>query len=382
MYSNKYTNGHRSTETVIDLRSDAVSQPTEQMRRAMANAEVGDDVFGEDPTVQKLERQCAELFGKEAALFVSSGTMGHLISIMVHCNQRGCEVIVGGSSHVYLYEQGGAATIAGVSLDIIPNNEDGTYSLDEFRSKIRGSDEIHEPTTTMAVVENTHNISGGKVVPLEWIDKLASICKSEGIKLHMDGSRVFHAAKYLNVPVSRIARDFDSLTFCLTKVCAPIGSVLLGSKDFIRQARRIRKALGGGMRQVGVLAAAGLVALREVVPKLGDDHRHTKQIAQAIYDSKSPFITVEINKVQTNICMIHLLKSEKYSAKYFVERLQKITPEELSEGITDKSGNGVVIKVCARDEWNCIRYVVYHHIDDESTELAIKKIKYCIAELN
>ena len=266
---------------------------------------------------------------------------------------------------------------------MVPNKEDGTFSLDEFRLRIRGSDKIHEPITTLAIVENTHNVKGGKVISLEWLDKLVSICKTNDIKLHMDGARVFHAAKYLNVPVSRVARDFDSLTFCLSKsLCAPVGSILVGSKDFICQARRIRKVLGGGMRQVGILAAAGLVALKEIVPKLGDDHRHTKQIAQSIYDSKNPFITVDIDKVETNICMIYLLKPEKYSAKYFVDRLQKITPEELSDGITDKSGNGVIIKTCARDEWSCIRYVVYHHIDDELTELAIKKFKYCIAELN
>lgn len=273
--------------------------------------------------------------------------------------------------------------MAGVSLNVIPNNEDGTYSLDELRLRIRGDDPIHEPKTTLAIVENTHNICGGKVVPLEWIDKLASICKSKNIKLHMDGARVFHAAEYLNVPVAHLARDFDSLTFCLSKsLCAPVGSVLVGSNDFIRQARRIRKLLGGGMRQVGILAAAGLVALDEIVPKIGDDHRHTKEIAQAIYDMKSPFITVDINKIQTNICMIYFPKSEKYSAQYFVDRLQKVTSDELSAGVADKFGHGVVIKVSARDEWSCIRYVAYHHIDDELTQLAIKKFKYCITELN
>lgn len=285
---------------------------------------------------------------------------------------------------IFSYELiAGAATVAGVSLNVIPNNEDGTYSLDEFRLRVRGGDEIHEPTTTLAIVENTHNICGGKAVPMMWIDKLASICKDKNIKLHMDGARVFHAAEYLNVPVSRVVRDFDSITFCLSKsLCAPVGSILVGSKDFIRQARRIRKVLGGGMRQVGVLAAAGLVALEETVPNLADDHRHTKKIAQAIYDMKSPYITVDIDKIQTNICMIYLLKSEKYSAKYFLERLAKVTADEIEDGIVDKSGNGIVIKVCARDEWNSIRYVIYHHIDDEMTKLAIKKFKYCITELN
>lgn len=256
----------KSSETIIDLRSDTLSQPTEQMRTAMANAVVGDDVYGEDPTVNELEEKCAQLFEKEAALFVPSGTMGNLISVMVHCKERGSEAIVGGSSHVFLYEQGnndefifhgykddlkqsfsgGAASIAGVLLNVIPNNENGTYSIDELRSRIRGQDS-HEPITTLAIVENTHNICGGKVIPLEWIDELVSICKSHNIKLHMDGARIFHAANYLNVPVSRIARDFDSLTFCLSKsLCAPVGSVLVGTKEFIHLARRFRKVLGGG----------------------------------------------------------------------------------------------------------------------------------------
>lgn len=391
----------KSSETIIDLRSDTLSQPTEQMRSAMANAVVGDDVYGEDPTVNELEEKCAQLFEKEAALFVPSGTMGNLISVMVHCKERGSEAIVGGSSHVFLYEQGnfdafifqgykddskqsfsgGAASVAGVLLNVIPNNENGTYSIDELRSRIRGQDS-HEPITTLAIVENTHNICGGKVIPLDWIDELVSICKSHNIKLHMDGARIFHAANYLNVPVSRIARDFDSLTFCLSKsLCAPVGSVLVGTKEFIHLARRFRKVLGGGMRQVGILAAAGLVALDEIVPKLADDHRHTKEIAQAIFEMKSPFITVDINNIHTNICMINMLQPQKYTAKYMVNRLLNVTSEEILAGIADKDGNGIVVKVSARDEWNCIRFVVYHHINDELTHLAIKKIKYCIAQL-
>lgn len=262
------------------------------------------------------------------------------------------------------------------------NNDDGTFSLKEFRTKIRGGDRIHEPKTNLVVVENTQNICGGKVIPLEWIEELSSICKSHGMKMHMDGARVFHAAEYLNLPVSRVARDFDSIQFCLSKsLCAPVGSMLVGSKDFIQYARCMRKGLGGGMRQVGILAAAGLVALEDIVPKLGNDHRRTKRIAQAIYDLKSPYVTVDINNVQTNICMIHLSQSEKYSATYLEKRLQQIDDKEISAGITDKNGNGIIVKVCARNEWNCIRYVLYHHINDELTELAIKKIIYCIEEL-
>lgn len=264
----------------------------------------------------------------------------------------------------------------------INNNDDGTFSLKELKTKIRGGDRIHEPKTKLVIVENTQNICGGKVIPFEWLDDLTSICKCRGIKMHMDGARVFHAAEYLNVPVSRVVRDFDSVSFCLSKsLCAPVGSILVGSMEFIEYARCMRKGLGGGMRQVGILAAAGLIALEDIVPKLGNDHYHTKQIAQAIFDMKSPYVTVDIDNVQTNICMIQLLQPEKYSATYFMERLQHITSKELSAGITDKSGNGIIVKVCARDEWYCIRYVMYHHINDELTALAIKKITFCIEEL-
>lgn len=277
---------------------------------------------------------------------------------------------------------GGAACLANVLLSPIPNNEDGTFSLKEFRSKIRGSDRIHEPKTRLVIVENTQNVCGGKVIPLEWLDELAQIAKANKLKMHMDGARVFHSAEYLNVPVSRIARDFDSVTFCLSKsLCCPVGSILVGSKDFIEFARFMRKSLGGGMRQVGILAAAGLVALDDIVPKLGNDHRHTKQIAKAIYDLKSPFVTVDINNVQTNICMIRFLQPDKCSPQHFAERLQRITNKELMDGVTDKHGNGIAVKVCARDEWRCIRYVMHHHINDELADLTIEKIKYCIKEL-
>lgn len=278
---------------------------------------------------------------------------------------------------------GGAAGVAGVLLNTIPNKADGTFSLQEFRSKIRGSDPIHEPRTTMVVVENTQNVCGGRVIPLEWMDELATICKEHKIKMHMDGARVFHAAEYLNVPVSRVVRDFDSIMFCLSKsLCAPVGSMLVGSNEFIQYARRMRTLLGGAMPQVGVLAAAGLVALKEIAPKIGNDHRHAKQIAQAIYDLKSPYVTVDIDNIQTNICMIRLPRPEKYSAKHFLERLLQVTTKELIAGVTDDNNNGIVVKVCAIDEWQYLRIVTYHHINDKITELIIKKFQYCIEELN
>lgn len=278
---------------------------------------------------------------------------------------------------------GGAASIAGVLLSTIKNNDDGTYSLKEMATKIRGSDQ-HEPKTQLAIVENTQNVCGGKVVPLNWLDEFTALCKRYRIKAHMDGARVFHAAEYLNVPVSRIAQDFDSLTFCLSKsLCAPVGSVVVGSQEFINQARRMRKALGGAMRQAGILAAAGLFAIDNILPKLGNDHRHMLKITKAIHDLKSPFVDVDLNSVQTNIAIIKLTQPNKFSMTDFVNRMKEITDDELKAGITDLSGNGIVVKFCSRDEWtDFIRLVIYHHINDELVDLAIKKFEYVIKQLD
>lgn len=220
---------------IVDMRSDTVSLPNSEMRKAMAEAVVGDDVYGEDPTVRELELRSAALFGKDDAVFTPSGTMANLLSVMVHCDARGSEAIAGDRSHVYLYEQGGAAHLAGVQVSTVPNLTDGTFDLAEVRRKIRGFDQ-HEPITKLVVVEQTHNMCGGKVVPLEWLDSLGELAREKNLKVHMDGARVFNAAEYLKVPLSRICRDVDSVCYCLSKgLSAPIGSVLVGSKDFIKQ---------------------------------------------------------------------------------------------------------------------------------------------------
>lgn len=222
-------------KTVIDLRSDTVSKPDEGMKQAMFDAVLGDDVYGEDPTANELERKSAELFGKEAALFVPTGTMANLLAVMVHCNNRGSEAIVGHLAHVFLYEQGGAAYLAGVLLNVIENNPDGTFSLEGVKSRIRGWD-FHEPRTSLVLVENTHNICGGKVLPLDWLEELSTICKDNSMKLHMDGARIFNASASSGVPVSRIVRDVDSVCFCMSKgLSCPVGSVLIGTTEFIGQ---------------------------------------------------------------------------------------------------------------------------------------------------
>ncbi|XP_001357814.3 probable low-specificity L-threonine aldolase 2 [Drosophila pseudoobscura] len=368
---------------IVDLRSDTVSQPTAEMRARMATAVVGDDVYGEDPTINELEAKTAAIFGKEAGLFVPSGTMGNLLAIMVHCHKRGAEALVGDLSHIFLYEQGGASHLAGVQLATLKNEPDGTFCLTELRRRIR-HDDYHEPITSLVVVENTHNICGGKVIPLAFLDELANLLRQPGvgcapIALHMDGARVFNAAAALGVSVARICRDFDSVSICLSKgLSAPVGSVLVGSQRFISQARRLRKALGGGMRQAGILAAAGLVALEEVVPLLGKDHERTKRIANAIHNLQSPNITVDLDTVQSNILLIEI-KQSQLTGSEFAERLAQVEPEELAAGVTAKDGSGIVLKASARD-WAFARVVLYHQVDDEQVELAIKKLTYVIGQ--
>ncbi|KAH8388587.1 hypothetical protein KR093_010492 [Drosophila rubida] len=370
--------------TVVDLRSDTVSLPTAEMRARMAEAIVGDDVYGEDPTVTELESKTAAIFGKEAGLFVPSGTMGNLLAIMVHCHRRGAEAIVGDLSHIFLYEQGGAAHLAGVQLATIRNQPDGTFSLQELRHKIRNYKDCHEPVTSLVVVENTHNICGGKVIPLAYLDELAALVREPGvgitrIALHMDGARVFNAAAALGVSVERITRDFDSVSVCLSKgLSAPVGSVLVGSKDFIAEAHRLRKALGGGMRQVGILAAAGLVALEQVVPLLVKDHERTKRIAAGVDKLRSPNVVVDMPSVQSNILLLQITQP-KLAADEFANRLGVVEPEEIAAGVTDKQGAGIVLKASARD-WEFMRLVLYHQVDDEQVELAIKKLTYVIKQ--
>uniref|UniRef100_A0A1L8E2X8 Putative threonine aldolase n=1 Tax=Nyssomyia neivai TaxID=330878 RepID=A0A1L8E2X8_9DIPT len=377
MYSKLNAQSHDAVR-VVDLRSDTLTTPTPEMRSAMMNAAVGDDVYGEDPTLIALEERAARELGKEAGLFVISGTMGNLLAIMVHCSGRGEEVICGSMSHTFLYEQGGAAHLAGVQLATLPNLPDGTFSLDLLRKSIRSVDD-HEPSTRLVVIENTHNLCGGKVVPMSWIKDVKGICKENGILMHMDGARVFNAAAYLKVPVSEITKYFDSVTFCLSKgLSCPVGSILVGSKDFILRARRLRKALGGGIRQGGILAAAGIVSLDSVVPILDGDHRRTKKIADAIHKLQSPNFKVDIENVHTNILMVQMIDIN-VKAPEFVKRLQEVKDEEIAANVTDKEGKGIVVKISARD-WGFCRIVVYIQITDEDVELTIKKLTFVIHE--
>jgi threonine aldolase len=265
----------------IDLRSDTVTYPTPAMREAMARAEVGDDVYGDDPTVNRLQEISASMLGKEAALFVASGTMGNLAALLAHC-ARGDEVILGDKAHTFLYEAGGISALGGVHSHQVANQPDGTMLLEDILAAIR-PDDPHFPVTRLVALENTHNRCGGVVLSPDYTRQVGQLCKEHNLVLHLDGARVFNAAIAQGVSAKELADPADSVTFCLSKaLCAPVGSVLCGSKDFIQRAHRIRKQLGGGMRQAGILAAAGIVALESMIDRLAEDHARAKRLAQGL----------------------------------------------------------------------------------------------------
>jgi threonine aldolase len=286
----------------IDLRSDTVTWPTREMREAFVTAPVGDDVFVEDPTVLQLEADAARMLGKEAGLFLSSGTQGNLLAFLVHC-RRGDEAIMGDLSHTFYYEAAGCSAVAGVMPHTVPVQPDGTLRLEDIEAAIRGVD-VHYPTTRLICLENTQNKTGAKALTAEYTNSVAELAHRHGLQLHIDGARIFNAAAALNVPVSELVAGADSVTFCLSKgLCAPVGSVLVGTKEFIEQARRNRKMIGGGMRQAGVLAAAGLIALNKMSKRLHEDHEHAAQLAKA-FAALAP--AVEVVSCDTNFVLIHL----------------------------------------------------------------------------
>ena len=288
---------------MIDLRSDTLTNPTQSMRDAMATAEVGDDVFQEDPTVQKLETLSAEKMGKEAALFVPSGCMGNLISLLSQCG-RGDEILLGDRSHISLYEVGGVAALAGVHPRPLPNKNDGTISIDLLEKGIRHSD-IHCPPTRLICLENTHNFCQGSPITPEYMTEVREIANKFGLKIHLDGARIFNAAVALGVPVAKLTEKVDSVMFCLSKgLSAPVGSLVCGSSEFIVKARKARKMVGGGMRQVGHIAAAGLIAITEQVDRLQEDHDNAKFLASQLSDLDG--IEVDVTRIKTNIIFFKL----------------------------------------------------------------------------
>jgi threonine aldolase len=304
---------------VVELRSDTMTRPTPAMRRAMAEAEVGDDVFGEDPTVNRLEELAAERLGKEAALFVASGTMGNLVSIMAHCG-RGDEMILGHLAHTFFYEQGGAAAVAAVHPRTVPNRPDGTIAPEEIEAAVRG-DNIHFPRTRLIALENTHNLCGGAPLDPAYLKRVAAVARRHGVAVHVDGARIFNAAAALNRTAAELAADADSVCFCLSKgLAAPAGSLVCGPRAFVAAARRARKVLGGGMRQAGVLAAAGIVALTEMTGRLAQDHENAQRLAAGL--AALPGIALDPQAVRTNIVYFDIARPGLAAAE-FTRRLEQ-----------------------------------------------------------
>jgi threonine aldolase len=302
----------------IDLRSDTVTQPTTEMREAMLRAELGDDVLGDDPTVRRLEEMSAAKMRKDAAVFVASGTMGNLVSLLTHC-RRGEEVIVGDQAHIFSYEAGGSSALGGIAQFQIHNRTDGTLPLDHVEAAIRGSDQ-HEARTRLIALENTHNRCGGAVLPMNYLAQVRELAHKHNLKIHLDGARVFNASTVLGVDVGDIAQYADSVTFCLSKgLSAPVGSVVCGSKEFIERARRYRKMLGGGMRQAGVLAAAGIVALETMVSRLADDHANARQLAEGLAHLAG--VAIDLDRVQTNILFFDLTPALKAKSQEIVRHM-------------------------------------------------------------
>jgi threonine aldolase len=273
---------------LLDLRSDTVTKPTDAMRRAMAAAEVGDDVWAEDPTVNALEERSAELLGRDAGLFVSSGTMANLVSLMAHV-PRGGEIIAGADTHIVLDEAANHAVVVGASIAQLRDRPDGTHDLAEIEAAFRDPDDAHQPRTALVVIENAHSHSMNQPLPSAYLATVAALAHDRGVPLHVDGARFFNASVALGVAPRKLAAAADSVAFCLSKgLGCPVGSVVVGSKDFIGRAHRARKLLGGGMRQAGVIAAAGLVALGDggdgMIDRLADDHHNARQLAEGLAD--------------------------------------------------------------------------------------------------
>jgi threonine aldolase len=282
----------------VDLRSDTITLPTAAMRQAMAGATVGDDVFGEDPSVRHLEELAAERLGKAAGLFVASGTMANLVSQLAHCG-RGDEMILGDQAHIFHYEQGGSAVVGSIHPRTVPNQPDGKLLLEDIEAAIR-PDDVHFPRTRLIVLENTHNRCYGSPLEPAYLTTVRRLADRRDLKIHMDGARLFNAAAALGVAAADLASAADSVSICLSKgLAAPVGSVVCGTRSFIARARRARKVLGGGMRQAGVLAAAGIVALSEMTGRLAEDHATARRLAEGLADLQN--LSVDLDRVTTNI---------------------------------------------------------------------------------
>ena len=294
----------------VDLRSDTVTLPTSEMMDAINAAALGDDVYVEDSATIQLEELAAEMLGKEAALLVSSGTMGNLISCLIH-SPRGTEAIMGDKSHIFLYESGGISAYGGIHSHQLKNNFDGTIDIGMIKNAIRTSD-IHFPRSSLICLENTHNKCHGFPLQLDYINSVCSLAHENNIKVHMDGARLFNACIALDQSADKITENIDSVTFCLSKgLASPIGSVICGSSDFISEARRIRKSIGGGMRQTGIISAAGIISLKKMIGRLKYDHENARYLANNLESLKG--IELDTSLIQTNMIFFNFNHSEMSS---------------------------------------------------------------------
>ena len=335
--------------TVIDLRSDTLTQPTAAMREAMAQAEVGDDVFDEDPTIHRLQDMAAEKLGLAAALYLPSGTMGNLVSLLTHCG-RGDEIILGDRSHIFLNEVGGLSALGGIHPHTVPNRDDGTLPLEALENAIRQSDQ-HYPPTRLICLENTHNYCFGSPLTPQYMDSVAELAGKYRLRVHLDGARIFNASVALSVDVRELTRQADSVMFSLSKgLSAPVGSVIAGPRDWVAQARKWRKMLGGGIRQAGHLAAAGIVALETQIDRLQEDHQNARTLAQGL--KQLPGIQIEPEKNPTNILFFQLDHP-------------KVTPEDFLQQMESK---GVKLLLM---EGGLFRAVLNRMITPEHTESAL-----------
>jgi Threonine aldolase len=334
----------------VDLRSDTVTKPTPAMREAMATAEVGDDVYGEDPTINRLQEMAAGMMGKESGLFVASGTMGNLVGVLAHC-QRGDEVIVGNKAHTFLYEAGGISVLGGVHSCQLPNQPDGSLALEDIENAIR-PDDPHDPITRLICLENTHNRCGGTFQSPEYIKRVSKFAHARKLFVHLDGARIFNAAAAQQINARELAATVDSVTFCLSKgLCAPVGSVLCGSKEYIRKALRLRKMVGGGMRQAGILAAAGIVALETMTGRLSEDHARARNLASGLREVPGLVLGQEIPA--TNMVFLSL------------DPLVKSKAEEVADNLKE---HGILVGVTGARSF---RLVLHYWINDIGVDQTI-----------
>ena len=346
--------------TAIDLRSDTVTKPTDEMRRAMAAAEVGDDVFGEDPSINELQERAATLLGKEAGLLTSSGTMSNLIATLAW-SSKGDELVMGDQAHMFWNESAGQAALAGVQTRLVPNDSQGRINPEDVADAIRPPGNLHFPRTSMVCLENTHNRCSGAVLTPEDTKAVCDVAHAAGVPVHLDGARIFNASVALEVPPVELTRDVDDLSFCLSKsLSCPVGSVLVGSQEFIDQAKRWRKMLGGGMRQAGVLAAAGLVALDTMIDRLAEDHQHARRLAQGLANIDG--LSVDPESIQTNIVYFGV-DEDLGTAADVIAALKR---------------HGVLVSYPGKQS---IRMVTHRHISPEDIEEALSRTSAAVREL-